>query len=274
MRSLATSTGRVGGTRYAYLLVAILFSSHCLGETRTVAHRGLACGMDENSLASIERAWRAGADAVEVDVRVLADESVVLFHDDRIGNSSVNAMSIDELSLAAGRPIATLEHAMESAATRHLILDLKSSQPDHLAQIAIVIDASALPATSLTVQSDDPAALAWLAEEAPAVRRFYLSRLKRKFPYLRPPSAESVRRAVSGIGVHGFSIKGRRFIDKEYLSRLRSDGQEVYVWTINEPRRAGRFANLGVDAVITDKVPLVLASLHNEPAAKSPCPHW
>ena len=48
-------------------------------------HRGSPKRFPENTLASFEEALRAGADGFETDLRMLADRSVILFHDDEIG---------------------------------------------------------------------------------------------------------------------------------------------------------------------------------------------
>ena len=46
-----------------------------------IAHRGASFAAPENTLAAINAAWRAGADAVEVDIRLTADGRIVLMHD-------------------------------------------------------------------------------------------------------------------------------------------------------------------------------------------------
>ena len=46
-----------------------------------VAHRGASAIAPENTMAAFERAWRDGADIVELDVRFSADRQVVVIHD-------------------------------------------------------------------------------------------------------------------------------------------------------------------------------------------------
>ncbi len=47
-----------------------------------IAHRGASHLAPENTLASVELAWRLGADAVEVDVRLTRDGRIVAIHDE------------------------------------------------------------------------------------------------------------------------------------------------------------------------------------------------
>src|SRR3712207_25853 len=47
-----------------------------------IAHRGDSQSVRENTLAAVESAVLAGADAVEVDVQLAADGTLVVVHDD------------------------------------------------------------------------------------------------------------------------------------------------------------------------------------------------
>jgi glycerophosphoryl diester phosphodiesterase len=60
--------------------------SDCLGDRtcvdpHVVSHRGEGTGAPENSLAAIDEAFALGADIVEIDVRVTADNIPILLHD-------------------------------------------------------------------------------------------------------------------------------------------------------------------------------------------------
>jgi glycerophosphoryl diester phosphodiesterase len=51
---------------------------------RLIAHRGASAHAPENTLAAFEKALAMGAREVELDVRLSADDRVVVFHDDRL----------------------------------------------------------------------------------------------------------------------------------------------------------------------------------------------
>jgi len=55
------------------------------GAAEIIAHRGYSARAPENTLAAIEAAVTAGADAVEFDLHVTADGTPVLFHDETLG---------------------------------------------------------------------------------------------------------------------------------------------------------------------------------------------
>jgi len=91
----------------------------------------------ENSLESLMAGIAAGADTVEIDVRATRDGTPILMHDQFIGRNgvdvSVEQLDIDELTalcsvanpeFPAGRPITTLEEALELLSSRTIMVNL------------------------------------------------------------------------------------------------------------------------------------------------------
>ena len=58
------------------------------GSHEIIAHRGYSARAPENTLAAIDAAVRAGADAVEWDVQIASCGTPVLFHDAHLGRTS------------------------------------------------------------------------------------------------------------------------------------------------------------------------------------------
>src|SRR5207244_4736519 len=65
-----------------------------------VAHRGASAEAPENTIQAFERAIERGADAVEFDVRMSADEAAVVMHDPDVGRTTDRAGLCRELTLA------------------------------------------------------------------------------------------------------------------------------------------------------------------------------
>lgn len=53
-----------------------------IGKTKIYAHRGAMLTSPENTLESLQRAKREGADGIELDVQLSADGELFIFHDD------------------------------------------------------------------------------------------------------------------------------------------------------------------------------------------------
>ena len=100
--------------------------SRALSLPRLFAHRGLhGAGVSENSLEAFARACAAGV-GIELDVRLSADGSVVVFHDDTLARLCGRPERIDALTLAQlrafslpdGSGIPTLQEVLDLVAGR------------------------------------------------------------------------------------------------------------------------------------------------------------
>ena len=56
-------------------------------------HRGSPRRFPENTVQSFEETLRAGADGFETDLRLLSDQTTVLFHDDELGDDPIESLS-------------------------------------------------------------------------------------------------------------------------------------------------------------------------------------
>jgi glycerophosphoryl diester phosphodiesterase len=73
------------------------------GRPMAVAHRGEPVGHRENTLLALAAALRAGADVIEIDVKVTADGMVVLLHDDTFDRLWNRSGDVTDLSYAQVR---------------------------------------------------------------------------------------------------------------------------------------------------------------------------
>lgn len=237
------------------MLLAVLVTAIPANATDIIAHRGYSHSAAENSIQSVADAWRAGAHAVEVDVQVSADGVVYLFHDDEIANKRIDGLNIATIeSLHSGRMPRLSDLLNVVPATGYYILDLKNDEPNRIDRILDVIDEFKPARVSVSFQSDDLAVLAYLRERSPSSRLAYLSHLKWKLPYLVHTTADDLLRELRELDVDTVSIKGRSFVDRRFVEKLKTAGWDVHVWTINDRDRATYYRELGVDGLITDNV--------------------
>lgn len=66
----------------------------------TSAHRGFSTAAPENTMAALEAAWKAGATAVEIDVRLSSDGELLLMHDRDVKRTTNGRGPVSELSWA------------------------------------------------------------------------------------------------------------------------------------------------------------------------------
>ncbi|MGW4123062.1 glycerophosphodiester phosphodiesterase [Nocardia sp. NPDC004711] len=136
--------------------------------TLIFAHRGRTSSSPENSITGIISAARAGADGVEIDVRVTADATAVLMHDPTGLRTTGHPAPIDRSSAAevthwqlSDEPVPTLEHALTVAAALklHVIVDLKDPAAADAVARTTHDTRHAIDPTRLLVWTADPDAI-------------------------------------------------------------------------------------------------------------------
>jgi glycerophosphoryl diester phosphodiesterase len=216
----------------------------------------------ENSVAAITQALRQGADGVEVDVRLTADDVLLCVHDEFLfsGNGArldVATSGSDDLLGVAGRTaLATLTQVL--AAAQHpvgsrVVVEAKpvsdGAVAERTAEALADVLAAAAGSADVTVSSFDPDLLA-------AIRRTCAA-LPVRTALLGGTSVDAtsvVKRAHTDghDEVHLALVAARRTPLTVALAQWL--GLSVALWTVNRGRDLRWVAALGVDAVITDDV--------------------
>jgi glycerophosphoryl diester phosphodiesterase len=70
------------------------------GNVVVVAHRGMAAGFPENTLAAYRNAASLGFSAIEIDLRATADGHIVIMHDDTVDRTTNGSGRVDQMTLA------------------------------------------------------------------------------------------------------------------------------------------------------------------------------
>src|SRR5579859_1906181 len=103
------------------------------GRVLRIAHRGASAYAPENSLLAFQRAAEMGADSVEIDIHVTADDVPVVSHDESLKRVFAVDANIRDLSLSAlqalmppdREPIPTFEQVVKTCADLKLGLYLE-----------------------------------------------------------------------------------------------------------------------------------------------------
>ncbi len=154
---------------------------------RPIAHRGLHALPDapENSLAAFAAAVEAGT-PIELDVRLLADGEVVVFHDGDLERLTGVAGAVAEWSANAIRPlrllgtderVPLLRETLDFVAGRvPLLIEIKADSALPVGPLeAATLQLLEGYAGAFAVQSFLPASVAYLAAQAPRVVRGQLA---------------------------------------------------------------------------------------------------
>ena len=96
------------------------------------AHRGVAAGAAENTIAAFTNAIDVGADMIEFDVRRTRDGELIAFHDRRCGGAPVSGLTRDEIEAAAGVRPPLLTEVLRACAGR-IRLDVELKEDGYVA---------------------------------------------------------------------------------------------------------------------------------------------
>jgi glycerophosphoryl diester phosphodiesterase len=60
-------------------------------------------------------------------------------------------------------------------------------------------------------------------------------------------------RKAEKAGLDGLDLDGDGPISKAFVDKLRAKGMDLYVWTVNDPKRARELLAMGVAGITTDR---------------------
>jgi glycerophosphoryl diester phosphodiesterase len=223
-----------------------------------LGHRGARHCLPENTMAAFEGALREGADGVELDVRLTADREVVVIHDLRLERVTAgrDRRSVEALTSADLRRVdvgggqappslrAVFEWALATRARVNVELKHDGSRTRELVEgVAALVRADPRLYDQVLLSCFHPGVVLRLSRLLPEVPVAWLvharSRLFRHAPGFR---------LLGAAGVHPH----HELVSAERMVRWRKAGALVNVWTVNHVAQARNFAQLGVDALITD----------------------
>ena len=232
-----------------------------------LGHRGVPGEATENTLASFDAARRAGADGVELDVRLCATGEVACCHDAtllRLAGEDVRVRTTAWADLLrhdlGGARLCRLDDALALWAPHGVVnVELKHDDVDvtALARAALAaIDRA--PRCAVIASSFDFAALAALARLRPRLARALL------IPPLRHPESRFYLAEAARPGAVHAVHPWHGDATAERVAAWRARGLDVNPWTVDEPARAAELRRDGVSMVITNVPAAVLPSVRVE----------
>jgi glycerophosphoryl diester phosphodiesterase len=218
-----------------------------------IAHRGDPIAERENTLPAFAAAVRQGADMVEIDLQRTRDGEIVVLHDRTLARLWGFDRKVADLDLAAVQGIGhgderipTLRQVL-SAIPVPLMVDFTGAAVVEGALDA-VREAGAM-ARALFV-SGNVEALGRLRARAPRAR------LGLTWVEPEPPPAA----LLDQLGVEYWNPMFR-LITPERVADVHRLGLKVSTWTVDKPRHMTRVIEAGVDAIVSNRIGVLLRHL-------------
>jgi glycerophosphoryl diester phosphodiesterase len=201
---------------------------------RIFGHRGSPRRFAENTVESFEEALRCGADGFETDLRLLADGTAVLFHDDELYDRDVESLTTGDFRFYDVRfdPVRELGRFADRAT---MILEVKRSRWED------ILCSEISSWNDIVVASFDHATIAELS--------------KRRVTF---PLGVTIAGTLVGLADYverlgaTWVFPNFRYVNAEMVEPLHRRGVKVVPWTPNLAIQWQRLRDAGCDGVITD----------------------
>lgn len=208
-----------------------------------LGHRGARLTVPENTFAAFDRALEDGCDGFEFDVRRTLDARSVICHDPHLFGLEVAHAVYPELAARCGAVgLRTLEEVIARYASRAwLDIELKvagledallAALREHPPQRGFVVSSFFPEILSALHTRDSSLPMGFICERRDALACW------RELP-------------VQYLIVH------RSLLSQELVEDTHRTGDRVFVWTVNQREEMARFADWGVDAIISDDTALL-----------------
>jgi glycerophosphoryl diester phosphodiesterase len=219
-----------------------------LAAPAVIAHRGASETWPENTLTAFEAAVRAGADMVELDVRLTADGGLVVMHDPDVARTTEGRGLVRELTLAEVRAlhVPTLREALDLLHGRAGVEIEIKDDPGEEAADAVVGVIQELPFEAALVSSFHAGALARVRERDPGIATG-----------LETHGTQALRAGLDHVVAHGHPFllpdaPSLRRAGREAVRLAHERGVQVGTWTVDDPDAIAELFAWGVDAVETN----------------------
>lgn len=230
-----------------------------------IAHAGGNEMAPSNTMYALHRGMEAGADVLDLDVRMTADGVVVARHDRDLATTTDGTGPVDEarwaevrtLDAAAnwdGPPIdepvrvASVEEALLAFPAVLFSLEIKQTSPSLSRQLCDVLDRTASRDRVFISSNFDEATYGFqdVCDGVTITTTFRdLDERNRAIADGRPWCS------ASPIGQPPYSAG--RFDTPDFLATAHEHGGAVFTWTVNDPDTLRHLAQIGVDGVYTDR---------------------
>ena len=215
-----------------------------------IGHRGAGGLAPENTLDSLRAGVEAGADMLELDVRVTKDRVPVVIHDSRLirthrRRESVAGLTLRELAEAtADQPVPTLQAVLDEYFGKILLnIELKARGSGQV--LLELLESRYIKKTkdweSVMLSSFKGTELVAIRRRAPKAN---LAMLHSENPFIFVAYHRFVQ--LTAVGFH------RLYLNRFALEIAKKSGLFIYTYTVNRPAALPLLEAQGVDGIVTN----------------------
>ena len=207
-----------------------------------LGHRGARAvhTIPENTIASFDRALADGCDGFEFDVRLTEDGEAVVGHDEKVDGYNVARSTAKQVS-----QLPRLRDVLQRYRDSFLDIELKVKG---LERAVLDLFLRHKPRKGFVVSSFIPSVLKSLRAADSTLPLGLICETKTQLKLWTETPVDYV-------------IPHHALVDPDLLRKIKGAGRKVIVWTVNDAAEMERFAESGVDGIISDDTRLLCQRL-------------
>jgi glycerophosphoryl diester phosphodiesterase len=219
-------------------------------------------------MAAFKLAWARNSDAIELDIHRTADGRIIVCHDTTTKRTTGTEGKLSEMSLAelqrldagsfkdpqfVGEKMPELAQVLEAMPRGRCFIEIKSGE-DVVPALAEYLKKSPIPKERLVLISFSEKALKRAHDLLPDLKSYLIASMRKdRETGVIKPSLDSLIASARKNGFHGLDLGFSPLIDADTVGRVKSEGLELYVWTVNKSSDAQSAIALGVDGITSDR---------------------
>lgn len=235
-----------------------------------IAHRGASADAPENTVAAMRLGFEQNADAGELDVHVSKDGKLVVIHDadtKRVAGleKKVAEQTLEELRrLDVGNfgtwkgkgfneKIPTLEECLELVPRNKKIFIEIKSRLETLPPLEKVLRESKLTPQQTVIITFHYEVAEAAKKCFPDRKVYWLHSYKQDEKTKQYPDIGDLIEKATRAKVDGLNLNHEFPLDAAAVKRVHDAGLGCYVWTVDDPAKARRLVEAGVDGITTNR---------------------
>lgn len=243
-----------------------------------IAHRGESTDAPENTLASINLAWERNIKAVEIDIRLTADNQIVVIHDKNTFRVSGKWLNVSKSTLKKlktldvgssknknwkGEKIPSLLEVLDTVPQDgRLIIEIKSKR-FNLNYLKNTLQECKLNHSQVEIISFHRKVLERAKQTIPQHKTLWLLNLDYFWPHwMICFYPKKIIHKIKKSNLDGVNLWSGKLITKQVISDFKQEGLLVYFWTTNNFMKAKQLIEYGADGIISDKASLLLSAFN------------
>jgi glycerophosphoryl diester phosphodiesterase len=233
-----------------------------------IGHRGSSFLAPENTRASMQLAWQEGADAIEGDFRLTHDGQIVCLHDASLKRTTgidrrVAKCTLEEVRTFdagswkgpqfAGERIPTLAELLSTVPPgKRFYVEVKCGL-EIVEPLYELIGATSLPPEQIILISIQLPIITEIKKAIPQCPAYWVVEFRRTETGQWHPNSREIIGLAQRAGLNGLDLMATGPIDAPLVKRIKAAGLDLCVWTVDDPLRARKLIDLGVNRFTTNR---------------------